>query len=82
MKVICLGKSRKRPKISHSSIECYFDTSIVFLFIINCNNNIKIQEYRTILYYRNEEKREKNESFFRSQKSVKILEEITLNSGI
>ena len=34
MEEICLGKSRKRPKISHSSIDCYFDTSIVFDIII------------------------------------------------
>ena len=29
-----MGKSRKRPKISLSSIDCYFDTSIVFDIVI------------------------------------------------
>ena len=58
-------EQKKRPKISHSSIECYFDTSIEFrhsaFFIINCNNNIKIQEYKTILCFKNgDKKREKN----------------------
>ena len=65
MEVICLSKSRKkRPKISHSSIECYFDTSIEFrhsaFLLLTAITTSKYKNTNNSLLQNGDKKREKN----------------------